>query len=44
MQALGDGNSVCIVVGGIDEVLLGTFDDKDVLFLQNRKGFVKVDF
>jgi len=36
------GDSVCIVVGGIDEVLLGTHDDKDVLYLRKRVGFAKI--
>eukprot|EP00961_Rhodomonas_salina_P001549 21424-Rhodomonas_salina.3 len=33
-----------LIVGGIEEVLEGTFDDKDVLWLKKRKGFAKVPF
>ena len=36
------GDSVGLIVGGIEEILEGTFNDKDVLYLKNRKGFVKV--
>lgn len=39
---LSKGNSVGLIVGGIEEVLEGTFEDKDVLFLKNRKGFIKI--
>jgi hypothetical protein len=42
IQVLNAGNSIAIIVGGIEEVLLGTYDDKDVLYLNKRKGFVKV--
>eukprot|EP00286_Rhodomonas_abbreviata_P020764 CAMPEP_0181293086 /NCGR_PEP_ID=MMETSP1101-20121128/2872_1 /TAXON_ID=46948 /ORGANISM="Rhodomonas abbreviata, Strain Caron Lab Isolate" /LENGTH=367 /DNA_ID=CAMNT_0023397639 /DNA_START=20 /DNA_END=1123 /DNA_ORIENTATION=+ len=33
---------VGLIIGGIEEVLEGTFDTKDVLFLKNRKGFAKI--
>lgn len=36
------GNNVGLIVGGVEEVLEGTFDDKDVLWLSRRKGFAKV--
>mmetsp|Transcript_13318 Transcript_13318/g.30833 ORF Transcript_13318/g.30833 Transcript_13318/m.30833 type:complete len:385 (+) Transcript_13318:105-1259(+) len=36
------GNHVGLIIGGIEEVLEGTFDDRDVLFLRGRKGFCKV--
>ena len=36
------GDSVGLIVGGIEEVLEGTSDDHDTLYLRNRKGFVKV--
>ena len=39
---LARGDSVALIIGGIDEVLEGTFDDRDVLFLLNRKGFCKL--
>jgi len=39
---LSRGDSVALVVGGIEEILEGTFDDKDVLFLVERKGFCKL--
>mmetsp|Transcript_12914 Transcript_12914/g.32538 ORF Transcript_12914/g.32538 Transcript_12914/m.32538 type:complete len:339 (+) Transcript_12914:201-1217(+) len=41
-KCLGDGNSIAIVVGGIEEVLLGTYEDKDVLYLSKRLGFAKI--
>ena len=41
-RKLKHGDSVGLIVGGIDEVLEGTFDDRDVLFLKNRKGFCKI--
>lgn len=42
VSKLSRGDSVALIIGGIDEVLEGTFDDKDVLFLLNRKGFCKL--
>jgi hypothetical protein len=39
---LRQGNSVALIIGGIDEVLEGTFDDQDVLYLLRRKGFCKL--
>ena len=42
VSKLRRGDSVALIVGGIDEVLEGTFDDKDVLYLLNRKGFCKL--
>eukprot|EP00288_Rhodomonas_lens_P010518 CAMPEP_0177746412 /NCGR_PEP_ID=MMETSP0484_2-20121128/30847_1 /TAXON_ID=354590 /ORGANISM="Rhodomonas lens, Strain RHODO" /LENGTH=164 /DNA_ID=CAMNT_0019261143 /DNA_START=230 /DNA_END=721 /DNA_ORIENTATION=- len=42
VSKLRKGDSVVIAIGGIDEVLVGTYDDKDVLFLNSRKGFCKV--
>lgn len=41
-RKLKQGDSVGLIVGGIEEVLEGTFDDKDVLYLKNRKGFIKI--
>ena len=41
-RTLKRGDSVGLIVGGIEEVLEGTFDHKDVLYLKKRKGFVKV--
>jgi len=41
-KVLSRGDSAGIIVGGIEEVLEGTFDDKDVLFLKERKGFCKL--
>jgi hypothetical protein len=41
-RVLDSGNSIMIVPGGIDEILEGTFDDKEVLFLAKRKGFCRV--
>jgi hypothetical protein len=41
-RVLDSGNSIMIVPGGIDEVLEGTFDDKEVLYLAKRKGFCRV--
>ncbi len=41
-RKLKQGDSVGLIIGGIEEVLEGTFDDKDVLYLKNRKGFIKI--
>ncbi len=41
-HVLDSGNSIMIVPGGIEEVLEGTFDDKEVLYLAKRKGFCRV--
>lgn len=35
-------NHVAIIVGGVKEVCLGTSPDVDELYLQNRKGFIKL--
>ena len=42
VSKLQRGDSVALIIGGIDEVLEGTFDDQDVLYLLNRKGFCKL--
>ncbi|GAQ82391.1 diacylglycerol O-acyltransferase [Klebsormidium nitens] len=36
------GNNVAIVVGGVKEVCLPTYPDKDVLYLKKRFGFIKL--
>ena len=36
------GNHVALLVGGVPEVCLGTYDHKDVLYLRKRKGFLKM--
>jgi hypothetical protein len=41
-KKLREGHNVGLIIGGVEEVLEGTFVDKDVLFLMRRKGFVKV--
>jgi len=41
-KKLARGDSLGLIVGGIEEVLEGTHEEKDVLYLKNRKGFVKV--
>ena len=38
VSKLRRGDSVALIVGGIEEVLEGTFDDRDVLFLRRRKA------
>ena len=35
-------NHVALLVGGVQEVCLGTFNDKDILYLKKRKGFLKL--
>jgi hypothetical protein len=41
-RVLGRGDSIMIVPGGIEEVLEGTYDDREVLYLAARKGFCRV--
>lgn len=41
-RKLQQGNHVGILVGGVKEVLLGTYDNVDILYLQKRKGFIKI--
>ena len=41
-RVLDSGNSIMIVPGGIEEVLEGTYDDREVLYLAARKGFCRV--
>ncbi|CCK71313.1 diacylglycerol O-acyltransferase KNAG_0G02570 [Huiozyma naganishii CBS 8797] len=41
LKVLADGQSICIVVGGVRESLLGS-DDAFELILNKRKGFIKL--
>ena len=39
---LSRGDHVALLVGGVPEVCLGTFDHKDVLYLRKRQGFLRL--
>ena len=41
-RILDAGNHVALLVGGVQEVCLGTSDDIDTLYLHPRKGFIKL--
>ncbi|KAL3701051.1 hypothetical protein R1sor_019073 [Riccia sorocarpa] len=42
VSTLRKGNHICILIGGIKEVLMGTEEHFDRIYLNKRKGFIKI--
>lgn len=41
-EILMQGDHIALLVGGVQEVCLGTYNHKDILYLNKRKGFLKL--